>query len=98
MYGDDFYFNYMAARVSYMELWLSFPRTRSGAIMHPEYYGGSFVNDDGKLVINVVESAITASNSESLVYIASRESVATQSVQFSYRELLDMLDFIWETM
>lgn len=63
-------------------------RTEDGTISYPDYYGGAFLNEDGKLVVNVttqneyiVETIRTATENDEIII---------NNVDYSYNYLLEL--------
>lgn len=75
------------ACTAYEELMDSFPESRAtGQKIYPDYYGGSYINDNGKLVIYITEGTdipTPLNNDENVVY---------EICDYSYNELLDVMD------
>jgi len=98
-YGLEFAQNYSQSFGVREEIWNLFPTNRAGEILFPDYFGGKFIDDNGGIVINIVESAANGRNAMIFNDIIENPIVNTQMVQFSYRELhhtMEMLGDFWE--
>lgn len=78
---------------AYDELMNSFPESYStGKRTYPDYYGGSYINDNGQLVVYVTEleiAPITMNNTDSSV-------VSYQECEYSYNDLNAIMDVLNE--
>lgn len=81
------------ASKAYDELMNSFPQSRStGEKLYPDYYGGSYINDKGQLVVYVTDL-----NNVPLVASAqSEDSVIYMECEYSYNELNDVMNTLNE--
>ena len=76
------------AMAAYDELMTSFATTysNSGEKIYPDYYGGSYINDAGQLVVyvtdNVQRPAVLSDNSD----------VVYEPCTYAYNELLSVMD------
>lgn len=78
---------------AYMQVSEDFITTHDGSnsvTVYPDYYGGSYINDDGKLVIFVPEDTITVATS-SLSELED-ESYVIEPVSYSYNTLKDVMN------
>ena len=69
----------------------SFPHIRAGRISYPPFYGGSYLDDNGNLVILVVSSAMLDSDDthlEAFLHELSINEVTVRQVEFAYRDLI----------
>lgn len=76
------------AAAAYDELMASFSTTYSnfGEKVYPDYYGGSYINDDGKLVVYVTDGMrrpAALSDNADVIYVP---------CTYSYNELLSVMD------
>lgn len=62
---------------------------RNSVAAYPDYYGGSYINDDGKLVICVPEDAVTTATATLSELDA--ESYVIEPVTYSYNTLKDVM-------
>ena len=69
-------------------------QARVGCNLYPSYYGGHFIDDEGNLVINIVETYGNAYDSTVLSRVLSNANVSSQQVRFSYTNLHSVFDFI----
>lgn len=53
---------------------------------YPDYYGGSYINEDGQLVVYIAE------NKDSVLALSENENVIYESCKYSYNELLSIMD------
>jgi streptogrisin B len=78
-----------AACQAYDNLMSSFPMSReTGKKLYPDYYGGSFINDEDKLVVYVtnMDSVLT------LGAVLASNDVVYQICEYSYNELNTVMD------
>lgn len=75
-----------SAAAAYDELMTSFSSTYSNEKIYPDYYGGSYINDNGKLVVYV-----TNEGSQPTI-LQSNEDVIYEPCTYSYNELLSVMD------
>jgi len=68
-------------------IWGSFPTNRVGEIMHPESFGGTYINDDGNLVLLVVSESFGA---EDMLALGRVTNTAAKSAEYSYAELISV--------
>ena len=87
LFGEDYFENEQQAVRDIEELRRGFGRTRSGNIMYPDYFGGAYINDDGHMVMLIVEDNINAARD----YVAVR-SGRYRVVEFSYAELNEVFE------
>ncbi|MDO5522826.1 MAG: hypothetical protein Q4G48_02130 [Bacteroidia bacterium] len=59
---------------------------------YPEYYGGSFIDNDGKFVVCVVGNS--AQHRLTLASILGTDDFLTESCTYSYREMMQVMDKI----
>lgn len=64
----------------------------SDPLLYPEYYGGSFIDNDGNFVIAVTGSIDR--NREALAGILGTDNFKIESVSYSYREMMKVMDEI----
>lgn len=62
--------------------------------MYPDYYGGSFINNDGILVVTVTRN--TDNVKELLKEALETDNFKVESVKYSYKEMLKVMDSIDE--
>lgn len=76
---------------AYDELMNSFPLSRStGEKIYPDYYGGSYINDFGQLVIYVTDMA----NTPAVLSDIDSSTVVYQQCDYSYSELNELMDIL----
>ena len=59
---------------------------------YPEYYGGSFIDNDGKFVVCVVGNP--AQHRSKIAAILETDDFLTETCTYSYREMMDVMDKI----
>lgn len=76
------------ASVAYDELMASFVTayTNSDEMIYPDYYGGSYINDVGQLVVLVTEDSQEAS------VLSDNANIIYESCTYSYNELLSVMN------
>ena len=87
--GAYFFENQDSSTLIHQEMLNSFGESRSGDVLYPSYYAGTFINGEGNLTISIVEGY----KNTSLHQLA---GVSIRYVDYSYNELLEMMDFISE--
>lgn len=81
------------ANVTNVEILASFTKTRNeSGKTYPDYYGGSYVTPEGKLVILVKGDMATAQNS--IMATADDNEIIYESCNYSFQELRDIVDSI----
>lgn len=82
--------------LQYEELMDSFEETETGELIYPDYYGGSYIDDDGGLVVCIV-----AANAEEKKYASKniKEAINAsdfkiKNVKYSYNELEEMMEYL----
>lgn len=76
---------------AYDELMNSFPQSRStGEKVYPDYYGGSYINDFGQLVMYVTDTT----NTPAVLSDNDSSTVIYQQCDYSYSELNDLMDIL----
>ena len=99
--SEEFWANYRRAVAYHIEIYNAFPVNSNWHTMFPSYYGGHLVDDNGNLVMNIVESygrdgVLSSVISETL----NSPYVIMRLVSFSYNELKDTMVFLtdfWHT-
>jgi len=90
-FGYEFVTNHNQSLDLAEELLSSFPRNRNGEIIHPDSFGGIYINNYGNLVVLTVLDE----NENDFTYFARPVShVDMQTVDFSYNYLLSIHDYI----
>jgi hypothetical protein len=76
----------------------SFPQNRMGEIIYPSYWGGHYYDDNGNLVILIVDQTRDSDvvNAEAFVDAFSQDVLITRNVEFSYREMREVSDILWD--
>lgn len=73
----------------------AFPLSRSGDIIYPSFYGGHDFDDEGNLVLLIVESESEYA-SQALSAIFEDNDFATRYVEFSFADLLKAVELLDE--
>lgn len=93
---NDYAANESKATVQYDRLMTSFApdweEKESDPSIYPDYYGGSYINDEGKLVICVTGNA--GQHRQTLARIIESDDFVLETVRYSYRELMKVMDKI----
>ncbi|MCL2168556.1 MAG: S1 family peptidase [Defluviitaleaceae bacterium] len=92
-FGAEFASNYHQAMQSVHKLYEIFPRNRVGDVMYPEYFGGMYVNDYGRLNVLIVEAVMMPFSADGLFSSLSADTNIRQ-VQFSLNELWATQNFL----
>lgn len=78
------------AYAAYEELINSFPQSKTtGKKLYPDYYGGSYINDEGKLVIYVTDNS-------AVPMLFNNDNVIYEICNYSYNELTNIMNQINE--
>lgn len=81
------------ASAAYDELMNSFPQSKStGDRVYPDYYGGAYINDEGRLVVYVTD----LNKAPSLMSVDDNNAIIYQECEYSYNELNDTMDTLNE--
>lgn len=76
---------------AYDEMMNSFPQSRlTGEKIYPNYYGGSYINDSGQLVIYVTD----ITNTPAVLSDNDSSTVTYQQCDYSYNELNELMDIL----
>ena len=77
-----------SAVAAYDELMASFATTysNSGEKIYPDYYGGSYINDAGQLIVYVTD------NVQRPAVLSDNANVVYEPCTYSYNELLSVMD------
>jgi len=94
--GDEFFINQDSALVLNQELLDSFSRTRTGDILYPDDYAGSFIDAEGHLNINLVESDSRELSDIINSMISNSVRINTHIVQHSYNDMHDLIRLFHE--
>jgi len=76
------------------ELYSDFGQNRAGDVIFPGYYGGSFLDENGNMVINMVMHSDTREAADSLSPLISRNGLEVRAVEFSYADLRAVMAYI----
>ncbi|MCL2378252.1 MAG: hypothetical protein FWC77_03905 [Defluviitaleaceae bacterium] len=96
-FGEVYMSNIQRAMYNSDRVIASFPMNRSGDTIYPEYFGGQFINSDGMLVVQLVESAMRGDSSDTMsnieiYHVVNSDDVIIEMVAFSYAELTALMD------
>lgn len=74
----------------------SFEKTETGELIYPDYYGGSYIDDDGGLVVCVVAANAKEkkSVSKSIEETINAKDFRIRNVKYSYHELEEMMELL----
>ena len=75
--------------LQYEKLMDSFEDTETGELVYPEYYGGSYINDDGDAVVCVVAENVKEKERalKSIKSTTDTSDIKVKNVEYSYKEL-----------
>ena len=91
-FGYEFIQNQVQAINIYNEIIDSFPTDRAGEVMYPDFFGGVYINDSGRLVTLMVEDH----NVDNYTFETfANQAEITRFVNFSLNELLDAMNYIY---
>ena len=100
-FGIEFMTNHNRSVELIHEILDSFPTNRLGNIMHPEFYGGSYIDGDGYLVIMVVESVVlneSSANSSGFAEFSNsflnNDGIIIKKVDNSFRSLYEIFNYL----
>ena len=70
----------------------SFPQTRMGITVYPDYYGGAYLDDSGHLVL------LTSADLNNTSFARARNMISTtiREVEYSFNEMMDVTNLILE--
>lgn len=82
--------------LQYEELMDSFEETETGELIYPNYYGGSYIDDDGGFVVCVVAANTEEKEyaSKSIEETINASDFKIKNVKYSYNELEEMMEFL----
>lgn len=72
---------------AYQALLQSFGSTDTELASYPAYYGGAYINDEGKLVIKVRGNAMETGDMEDITAVLHQKDVEYEAAEYSYEEL-----------
>lgn len=103
-YGEEFILNQTEACLSYEKLMDSFEETEDSEIQYPDYYAGSYINDNGNLVVYKVQSDSleagtneeygTAQIDETLEENIGNDDFILKDARYSYNELTETMNIL----
>jgi len=94
-HGETYWNNLEQARENDRRFIKLFPKDSRNEPMYPDFIGGVYYNDDGNMVLQIVESATTRDDIEySRIegFIAEANGLIIEYVEFSYNELICVMD------
>ena len=82
--------------LQYEKLMDSFEETETGELIYPNYYGGSYIDDDGGFVVCVVAANAEEKKyaSKSIEETINASDFKIENVKYSYNELEEMMEFL----
>lgn len=89
-YGSTFLENYHDSLDMIATFYDELPSDITDEVIYPEYFGGLYINDEGELVILKLEDEISNDQTS----ISNFEDAVIESVEFSYQELVETMDFL----
>lgn len=86
---DDRHVKEGKSSLQYEKLMDSFEDTETGELVYPEYYGGSYINDDGDAVVYVVAENVKEKERalKSIKSTTDTSDIKVKNVEYSYKEL-----------
>jgi len=92
-FGREFAYNYAQALDIIAVFYESLPTNRAGRTLYPDNFGGLYINENGELVVLLVEDyqGIAASVA---TYTFTDANANIRTVDFSYNELREAFDFL----
>ena len=98
-YGEEYWNNLEQARANDEKLMSLFPRSISGEIVYPDFIGGIYYNEDGNMVLQIVDdSTLSRAMSDQYNLVMSQledlTGIVIEYVQFSYNELNSTMDIL----
>ena len=93
-FGEEYFINLEQARANDANLMSFFARNRLGDRIYPDFYGGVYYNDDGNMVLLIVEEAASQGSAQyNLVRnFVIEENIIVEYVEFSYTEVNAVMD------
>jgi len=94
-FGQEWWDNYWPAQTYHERLMSFFPKDSAGEWIYPDFIGGIYFSDDGRLVLQLVEAyAIGDLELYSRVegFLEETDDVVVEYVKFSHNELYDTID------
>ena len=83
------------AYLSYKKLMNLFDKTKSEDLVYPDYYGGSYTNDNGELVIYIHDDKGLKDDSyQDINNVIEAENYITKTAKYSYNELNAVMDVL----
>ena len=84
--------------LQYEKLMDSFEDTETGELIYPDYYGGSYINDDGDAVVCVVAENVKEKDRalKSIKATTDSSDIKVKNVEYSYKELEKMMELLNE--
>ncbi|MDR2525276.1 MAG: S1 family peptidase [Oscillospiraceae bacterium] len=88
-YGEEYLENLRNAHSNDAKLMGFFPKDSAGESIYPDFIGGIYYNDDGNMVVQIVDDAVSKKSSlyNRVAAFLEEEGVITESVEFSFNEL-----------
>jgi len=96
IHGEGFSANHRKASDQVHLLYSGFMTNRLGDVMYPDFFGGQYFDDDGNLIILVVESGLERAYSHEAIGYLLGVGVNYRVVEFSNTELSEISDEIFD--
>jgi len=96
--GEGFSANHHIANEQLVQLYAGFATSRDGTVLYPEFFGGSYISDDGSLVLLIVESSYVRAQRHDAINELLESNVTYRFVEFSYAELRAAANSIFATV
>jgi hypothetical protein len=95
-FGHEFVRNHNRSVDNAITLGETFPRDKEENVVYPDYYGGRYIDNDGNLVVLMVEStaALRSMSMGTRAVLDCFDGVKIRPVAFSYNELLDLWRYL----
>jgi len=95
--GESYSVNERGARHQHSLIQEGFMTARDGSVIYPEFYGGSAIDYDGKLVVFIVESELEYAHNHDTIGSLLDAGLRYRYVEYSFEELLSITDEIAST-
>lgn len=92
-YDSNFLTKQENSYLNYEKLMRSFNTSKSDNTIYPEYYGGSYIDDNGDLVVYIKEAEISkAASLQNISQVLETKDFIVKSANYSYNELNSFMD------
>ncbi|MCL2378648.1 MAG: S1 family peptidase [Defluviitaleaceae bacterium] len=96
LFGEGYATNRREAEYYFELMYSGFMRNRSGDVISPDFYGGSYVGEDGSMVLLIVESRLECAYSHDTIGMLLHAGVNYRLVEFSHSDLFAVQETINE--